>query len=76
MIRVSGLSRNAPSSNARQRATVCSSWMPVSTSVVPAPSASSQTLMAPSETGSGNLNQCTPGAIRVGTPGAGGVAQG
>ena len=50
--------------------------MPVSTTVQPSPSSSSQRLIHFSENGSGMRTQRTPGATSMVVPGAGGSANG
>ena len=74
--RFTGLPCNSLSKIVRQWALVSEFGIPVSTTVHPSPSSSSQRLIHFSENGSGIRTQRTPGATSTVVPGSGGSANG
>jgi len=74
--RFTGLPPSTVSKIIRQRAFVSELGTPVSTTVHPSPSSSSQRLIHFNENGSGIRTQCTPGATSSTVPGTGGSANG
>src|SRR4051794_6030437 len=76
MTRLIGRPPNGPARIVSQVAAVCDVFMPVSTSVQPAPSSMAQRLMWFNEKGSGIRCHFTPGATSSISPGAGTFANG